>query len=179
MSCAAWWGPMPDGLRVWILDTSALIDFKKQIPAASQWQAFKRLEELVVSGEVAMPRQVINEISRTAHPDLPGAWAPGVRNMLRYPEDVAYHHVQDVMKQAGDVVDPNKTEEDADPWVAALALELREQGLDPVVVTTDSVDHLPIRIALTTACDRLGIQHVDSRAFLDAVGIPIRQRQNP
>jgi predicted nucleic acid-binding protein len=167
---------MPDEQRVWVFDTSALIDFKRQIPAGVQWQAFKRLEELVASGQIAMPRQVIREIERTAHPDLPGAWAPGVRGALRHPLDVEFEHLRRVMAKAGQVVDPNKTEEDADPYVAALALQLASQGLDPVVVTTDAVDHLPIRIALTTACDRVGLRHTDSRAFLVAVGILVKPK---
>lgn len=167
---------MPDAALVWVLDTSALVDFKRLIGVAEQWQAFKRLEQLVAAGEVAMPRQVINEASRIAHPDLPGAWAPGVREAIRYPIDVGYEYLQQVMAVAGDVVDPNKTGEDADPYVAALALEIGAQGPGPVVVTTDEVDHLPIRIALATACDRLGIAHVDSRTFLTAVGIPVKPR---
>lgn len=174
MTCAVSSAPMPERARVWVIDTSALIDFKRQIPANEQWQGFKRLEELVAAGEIAMPRQVIAEIGRTAHPDLPGAWAPGVRGALRYPLDVDFEQLRAVMAEAGQVVDPNKTDEDADPYVAALALQLREQGLDVVVVTTDAVDHLPIRIALTTACDRLGLRHADSRTFLTAVGVPIK-----
>lgn len=170
---------MPDAQRVWVLDTSALIDFKRQIPAGEQWHAFKRLEDLVTAGQIATPRQVIGEIGRTAHPDLPGVWAPAMREALRHPLDVHFDLLRRVMADAGQVVDPNKTEEDADPYVAALALELASEGFDPVVVTTDAVDHLPIRMALTTACDRLGLAHTDSRAFLVAVGIPVGPNPSP
>jgi hypothetical protein len=166
---------MDNTVRIWILDTSALIDFKKIIGVSDQWHAFKTLEALVSDGSVAMPRQVIKEVSGIAHPDLPGAWAPGVRRSLRYPTDVPYEYLQRVMMVAGEVVDATKTDEDADPYVLAMALWLVDQGAEPVVVTTDQVDRLPIRIALATACQRLNIRCVDAGGFLTAVGIAIRR----
>lgn len=166
---------MDEVVRVWVLDTSALIDLKTIISVSDQWHAFKTLEGLVSDGCVAMPRQVIKEVSGIAHPDLPGAWASGVRHSLRHPTDVPYEYLQRVMGAAGEVVDPTKTVEDADPYVLALALWLRDQGAEPVVVTTDQVDHLPIRIALATACQRFDIPYVDACGFLTAAGIAIRR----
>jgi hypothetical protein len=73
------------------------------------------------------------------------------------------------MAEAGDVVDANKAKEDADPYVLALALQLLGDGHDVVVVTEDRVDRN--RIAVTTACDRLGIQHCSVREFLRSIGV--------
>lgn len=126
--------------RVWILDTSALVEAKSALSVADQWQTFKQLEDMVRAGTVALPRLVIREISEIAHPDLPGAWAPGVRDIQQHPLDPEWEHVQRVMAEAGDVVDPNKTKDDADPYVLALALQLALQGLDVSVVTEDRVD---------------------------------------
>ncbi|MCY3821772.1 MAG: hypothetical protein OXH52_20870 [Gammaproteobacteria bacterium] len=75
------------------------------------------------------------------------------------------------MEKAGDVVDPNKTTEDADPYVLALALHTREKGFDVVVVTNDIVDHLPIRISLATACARLNVDAATPEDFLAEAGI--------
>ena len=160
---------------VWIVDTSALINFKALIGVSDQWEVFKRLEQLVEQGRIAMPRQVINEVSKIAHPDLPGAWAPGVRSRLKFSLDVGDEYVQRVMREAGDVIDSDKSTEDADPYVLAEALQLRAQGLEVVVVTDDHVDHTPLRIAMTTACDRLDIRHMDSRGFLTSCGIRVRR----
>lgn len=157
------------------MDTSALVNFKTLIGVSDQWDAFKLLEQLVERGRIAMPRQVVNEASEIAHPDLPGAWAPGVRSRLKYPLDVDYEHLQLVMREAGDVVDPSKSSEDADPYVLAQAVQLQAGGLDVVVVTDDNVDRMPIRISLTTACGRLGVPHVDSRSFLTSCGIRVRR----
>ena len=37
---------------------------------------------------------------------------------------------------------------------------------DAVVATTDCVDRMPRKIALTTACDMLGLTHWDFETFL-------------
>jgi rRNA maturation endonuclease Nob1 len=159
--------------RVWIFDTSALVEAKAALSVADQWQTFKQLEDMVRAGSVAMPRLVIREISEIAHPDLPGAWAPGVRDIQKHPLDAEWGHVQRVMAEAGDVVDPNKTKEDADPYVLALALQLLGEGHDACVVTEDRVDRN--RIAVTTACDRLGIAHCSVREFLGNLGIKTKK----
>ena len=155
--------------RVWIVDTSALVEAKSALSVADQWRTFKLLEDMVRAGTVAMPRLTIREVSEIAHPDLPGAWAPGVRDIQQHPLDPEWEDVQRVMAEAGDVVDPNKTKDDADPYVLALALQLVQQGFDVWVVTEDRVDRN--RIAVTTACDRLGISHCSVRDFLGGLGV--------
>ena len=157
---------------VWILDTSALVEAKSALSVADQWQTFKTLEDMVRDGAVAMPRLVIREISEIAHPDLPGAWAPGVRDIQSHPLDPGWEHLQRVMAEAGDVVDANKPKEDADPYVLALALHLQGEGHEVWVVTEDCVDRN--RIAVTTACGRLGINHCSVRTFLRGLGIKTR-----
>ena len=114
----------PGEVEVWVLDSSALIDAKTILTVGSQWAAFKQLEQMVLDGKIALPRQVIREMSQIAHPDLPGAWASGVRGQLRHPLDSGYEHIAQVMEAADGVVDVNKSGEDADPWVLALALHL-------------------------------------------------------
>ena len=75
----------PDDVGVWIVDSSALIKAKTIVSVSNQWDAFKHLEQMVVDGRIALPRQVINEMTKIAHPDLPGAWAPGVRGASSIP----------------------------------------------------------------------------------------------
>jgi hypothetical protein len=70
----------------------------------------------------------------------------------------------------GLLIDP--TDEDpagaADPYVAGMACEIQSAnpGCRVVVATDDRVDRLPNKIALTTACDRLHIDHWSSEAFV-------------
>jgi hypothetical protein len=161
--------------RVWVLDASALIHFKK-IAVGKQWAAFKLLEEMVLLGSIAMPRLVIKEASEIMHPDMPGAWAAGVKDSLIHPLDPAVDpYVRNVMAVAGDVVDPNSPDDDADPYVVALALELCASGYDAVVVTDDVVDRMPIKISLETACTRCQVKSVNAEQFLLAIGLLTRR----
>ncbi|MFI5035941.1 MAG: DUF4411 family protein [Acidimicrobiales bacterium] len=158
-----------------VIDSSALITMKVVIPIDGQWEIFKQLETLVVDGQIAMPRQVIREITEIAHPDVPGVWASGVRGRLQHPVDADWSHLQRVMLTAGKVVDPNKTEEDADPYVLALALHLQANGHQVRVITDDHIDRLPMRIAMTSACQLLGLTSCSCRDYLAGLGVtPLR-----
>ena len=158
-----------DDIGVWIIDSSALIKAKTIVSVSKQWDAFKHLERMVMDGRIALPRQVINEMSEIAYPDVPGAWAPGVRGLLQHPLDAGFDHLAKVMSVAGEMVDVNKPGEDADPWVVALALRLRDGGHSVCVVTEDVIDRTSISIA--TACDRLRIPWRPMRDFLQHCGI--------
>ena len=131
---------------------------------------------MVVDGRIALPRQAINEVSEIAHPDLPGAWAPGIRKRLQHPLEAGYDHITKVMSVARDVGDVNKPGEDADPWVLALALHLKGDGHNVCVVTEDIVDRTSISIA--TACDRLTIDWCCIRKFLDHCGVPLLKEKD-
>lgn len=60
--------------------------------------------------------------------------------------------------------------EKGDPYVLAQALELQRLGPKPQVVTDDTVDRLPIKIAMTTACQRLGLPYLTLDDFLQTLG---------
>ena len=157
-------------VSVWVIDSSALIESKLIVSVSKQWDAFKGLEQMVVNGKIAMPRQVIKEVSELTHPDMPGAWASGVRGLLQHPLDADYDQITHVMNVAGDVVDANKPDEDADPYVLALARQLDKAGLKVRIVTEDRVDH--DHISIVTACSRLGLEPPCSvRDFFNHCGI--------
>jgi len=165
-----------DDEPVWVLDASALIAFKYLVSGSDQWQAFERLTVLVDEARIAMPRQVINEVAEVAHPDVPGVWAPGMRDRLRHPLDADFEVVQRVMREARDLVDAESTKDAADPYVAALALQLSAIGQRTVVVTEDRIDRKPIRISLASACELLGVEWTDGLTFLTTVGIPAKPK---
>ena len=114
-----------DDVGVWVIDSSALIKAKRIVSLSNQWSAFKHLEQLAVDGQIALPRQVIKEMGRISHPDLPGAWATGIRELLQHPVDAGYGHLGTVMSFAPDVVDVNKDSEDADPWPWHYVLRMK------------------------------------------------------
>jgi predicted nucleic acid-binding protein len=152
-----------------LLDTSSIIDIKKQVPVDKQWAVFRRLEDLVTAGEIAMPRQVIRELVEVAHPDAPGVWARGMQPRLQHPLDVDYEHVREVMRVAPNLVEANQQKDVADPYVVGLALQLRAAGEKVQIVTDDVKDHLTNKIALATACDRFSLPHITCAEFLAGI----------
>lgn len=153
------------------MDSSALIEFKKLIPISKQWNAFRYLEDQVESGSITIPDEAIDELGDVTHPDLPGAWAYGIKRLRRDPKAPDNEYLDSVMVDAGDVVDHRKKKEDADPYVLALALHLQKTGCDASVVTEDFVDRLPRKRSLWSACALVGIRAERAKDFLISQGI--------
>lgn len=129
---------------------------------------------MVASGRIALPGQVIKEITATAHPDLPGAWAPGVRALLQHPLIPDEQFLGRVTEVAGEVVDLNKPHKDADTYVLAIALQLQTDGWAVCIVTEDIVGR-GRRLSIAAACRRLGLAWIPTREFLERCGIPIKR----
>lgn len=47
-----------------------------------------------MAGSIALPRHVIKETSEIAHPDVPGAWASGVRPLVVHPLEPDWEHLE-------------------------------------------------------------------------------------
>lgn len=75
------------------------------------------------------------------------------------------------MRDAGNVVDPNKETDPADPYVLALALQLQDQGNSVRVVTEDWKDRPPLKISMITASATLSVPCVRLQDFLAAIGV--------
>lgn len=143
--------------QVLIFDTCALINLKLTIPTRQQWWFFDALLKRVEAGTVVVPKHVAKELEIAPHPDMPGAWASGVFGRSPHPTEADYRFVNDVMTKAGQVVEADAEIDKADPWVIALTPEMRSLGVDSVVVTDDVIDRLPVKIAMTAACETCGV----------------------
>lgn len=147
-----------------------MVNIKKVVPGNKQWRLFRQLEDMVVAGEIAFPKQVRVEVTGMAHPDAPGVWADGVFSLIKYPTEPSGVFVRWVMgSPAAAVVDPNKTREDGDPYLIAMALELASKGYQCCVVTDDVKDN-PTRISLGRACNILSVRWCSLSDFLTAIG---------
>lgn len=146
---------------VTVIDTSALIEFKRIVKIDHQWDLLASMRELVDSGAVAFPRQVAKELAQGQHPDAPGAWIASAKGLMRHPQPTEETLVK-VLAVAPQLIDYETTadREVADPYVVAMAYEVAavDAGCRVVVVTTDIVDRLPAKLSLRTACQRMGIE---------------------
>ena len=156
--------------QAWTLDASALIEMKQIIRLAEQWSFFRCLEQKVSEGVVFFPRMVMNELGRVRHPDVPGAWAFGCRRIEQQGFEPEEEFVRQVMAAAGDVVDPADPDSDADPYVLAQALQLRQLGHAVTVVTRDRRNYGD-HISIVEACRRDGIDlpSCSTREFIDQI----------
>ena len=152
-----------------VVDTSLVIEIKIRVPVGEQWDLLARMLQLVDSGLLAFPRKVHRELTNMRWADAPGAWCGQAVKVLQHadPQDVS---VAAVLAHAPKLIeeDADDAAEKADPYVLAMAYELAhsEKEYDVVVATTDVVDRLPLKIALSTACDLLGVTCWDFDAFV-------------
>ncbi|QIG42038.1 hypothetical protein G5V58_03965 [Nocardioides anomalus] len=150
-----------------VLDSSVIIQLKYVLPTEEQWGVFAAMLDLVRSGRLTFPRQVARELAKEKHPDAPGIWCGEAVRHVRHsnPTDET---MSELLEWIGDLVevDAEPDREPADPYIAATAWELLEAGYDVAVATEDNIDRLPLKIALTTACDRLGITSWGLDTFL-------------
>ena len=169
--------PLP---RVEIVDTSSAIKVKELLPAIpDQQRVFQEWQRRVRGGLMTYPSQVVDELRRFATGDLPALWAVSSQRYLKF-SDPPPEYVRRVLREASDVfkgrartvVDPNKTYEDADPYVVAEGLHLKDQGRAVVVITTDKFD-TPSRISIVTACQILKLPFQGTQDFLRSLGFSV------
>lgn len=154
-----------------VLDSSVVIHLKHRLKVGDQWPFLLRLTQLVEAGAVGWPRYVKAEVTRAQYPDAPGAWLAG-QSSQPFPEP-AYATLAEVLAVA-QLVDAEAEDEVADPWVVAMAVELRDANpMHRVVVASDdAVDRMPVKESIATACERLGLERWSCETFIDWVAAP-------
>lgn len=148
---------------VYILDSSALIWLKEQLPK-SLHEVLGKLTELVEAEVATFPRQVREELDR--YDDVLSQWAKQAwRSCTHY--DVHPAIAAEVIPQIAEVVDAEKTRECADPWLLAQAVELRryEPGRIPEVVSNDFRDRQSHR-SVQWGCRKLEVAFTRPGDFL-------------
>ncbi len=157
--------PIPPD-SICILDTNIIITIKNRLRVSDQWETLTYLGRLVDAGWVTFPKQVAAELERAKHPDGPGIWAVAARGRRRYSEP-SDESMADVLGVVPGLLDPNEERNQADPYVIALAYELRERYPDVrVVVATENMRDLPPLTSPGTACERLRLERLDFDGFL-------------
>ena len=153
-----------------VIDTSTIIQIKFDVPTSEQWRIFNRMMDLVRDGRLTFPSQVRREVAQEKFPDVPGAWTVEAARERQHP-DPTDETMADLLPFVEQLVDPNAevANEPADPYVVTQAWELLDAGYDVAVATDDVKDRLPLKIALATACNSLGITVWNCDTFVDWV----------
>jgi hypothetical protein len=152
-----------------VVDTSVLIGLKSTVHIDNQWSTLTRMHELVTEGSLAFPKQVAKELAYGEYPDAPGAWVGSAKREVSHQQPSEDTLIK-VLAAAPLLVDIETTDdrEVADPYVAAMALDIKDahDGCRVVVATDDKIDRLPVKVSLVTACDQLGIETCTPKQFV-------------
>ena len=156
---------------VWVIDTCSIIEVRRSLRSQRQ-KIFKEMARLVTEGRLAYPSQVVAELERYAQsksPDPQFTWAKQNASVARNNGDCSLDEVKDVLTEVPDVLDPDKDtgQDEADPYVLAVARKLREDGIDARVITEERRD-TSRKMSVNTAAGILGIPSVPLLAFLRA-----------
>lgn len=155
--------PLPGFDSVWILDSSAAINFKN-ISIDDQWELGERLHALVNQGLLKFPAQVRRELTDPEiikHPDMPGAWAARAWQMMSPKPSPSPETIREIFRSHSELIDEDARFDQADPYVVALALEHARSSYSVTVIADDD--------ALRTACDSFGIPTMSSAELVELV----------
>lgn len=159
----------------WVIDTSSLIALHRRsnIATDKQKKIFENLSELVEEERLFFPRQIIKELERQeSKEDVVYLWAK--KNEAKACEKTPSLNSQHIHKilnhpQVSAVIDTEKVTDvdEADPYLLAMALELRESKKFRVVtVITQETKDLATKLSLNSACGLLELVSLPIIPFL-------------
>lgn len=173
---------MPERERLYVIDTSSLLDLRELVSTRNERNTFNLLTALVTAGRLFFPPEVYAELQRGA--TRPGSaeevairWVRQVRAEAEKRADLST--VQLVLRNAPRLIDPDSPHEQADPYVVALGLDLcgegpglglQNFGIDVTIVTEDRRDKPGIKMSVATAAGMVGLPSIPLYALLLAEG---------
>jgi hypothetical protein len=164
---------MPDPVSV--IDSSSILEVRRKVVRADQPAVFQQLTQIVQRCQLVFPKEVLAELERWSNPnpdtpDLPLNWAlSNASHATRI--EVPFDTLKDIISRVSDIFDPEKSGVDeADPYVLALAMHLKSQGVTVTVLTEERKDR-PKKVSMNTACGELGLICLPMERFLRINGI--------
>lgn len=157
--------------HVFVIDSDALIDIKLEISVAEQWDVGVDIVRATENHKLLMPIQVHNEVVNVRHPDFPAPLASKVWSIIQGGANVrpSPQALRTVLATELSWIGMLGSEEEdiADPYVIALALDLKQvrHGETVAVVAHDNL--------VRSTCESLGLHCLELTEFL------IHIRNNP
>jgi len=155
----------PGSSIVYCIDANSLIQFAKRFPALDLLGVWDRLEELARGGRLIAPDVVKVEAVRLSRTILE-PWTNRVPEMFISVDDAELLEIAtSITRRWRHLVESGDPNEDADPWVIALAIKrTREAGFfgAPCVVVTEERPQKPPTVSrIPEICDILDIRWMD------------------
>lgn len=162
-----------------MIDTSSIVAIRRSLPREDAATAYRRLTKAAQSGSIVFPREVYDELDREhrrqgkPESDPPYEWVRDNRAVAQS-KGRLFAEVAELLQddQIAEVVDPARPrdEDEADPYILALAIALRKEGRDVLVVTEEKRDR-PGRLSLSSACGLLGLPAAPVLPYMRREGI--------
>lgn len=155
---------------IWVVDSSSIILARSLYSREAYLVVLDGLGALVEDGRLVFPREVIAELERYA-----GETNPALRWAKEYQaaasaRQPSFGAVAAVLAEVPEVLDPDKEGvEEADPYVLAMAMELRKNH--DVRVVTEEFKTTTRKMPLGSAAGYLGIPSVSLKTLVKFEGI--------
>jgi hypothetical protein len=153
----------PDPAPIYVIDSSALIDLRRDYPRRTFGRLWDRFGDLASEGRLIAPEEVRHEIGR--RDDELKDWAAQNDALFRAPDAEFMAYLARVIDECSYLVDLGRLYS-ADPWVVALALQLHEAEIAKMfptpchVVSHETRGKASGRPHIPDACDHLGVSHI-------------------
>jgi hypothetical protein len=165
-----------DNDEKFIIDTCSILDIKRKISNPVRKLVYRQLSELVKNETLFFPDEVYKELkggTSNEASDQAYAWAKANRELATIYGDLTKEVIQLLVAHptVARVIDPEKGSIiEADPYILALALKIRDKGYQPVVLTEESKTS-PVKLALPQACGILRLPCMSIITFLEQENI--------
>lgn len=161
---------------IYCFDTSAFLALSRtnekiiKIPD-SLW---KHLEKMMKGGEIISHRIVFNEInSGTKNPDFITQWIRDKMDYFLPKTDTQVFYVPEIVQKFPDLIDYGRENEQADPWLIALAIEKSKENklfeINISIVVSQENPNSSKKIP--AVCKSFGVKHLSLREFFDEIGL--------
>lgn len=144
----------------YVIDSSSLITLNRRNPLDVFPSIWESLAKLAHRNRLVAPMEVFDEINQGD--DQLIKWAKMHKLMFKKQTSKQIELVRTILQQYPSIVDET-SKFCADPWIVALAMELREQPrlvtIKQIVVTEERLRGDRIRIPLI--CEKFGIEALD------------------
>ena len=135
--------------RIYIVDTSAIIDMNRWYPPDAFEDIWRRIEAMIGNGEILAPMEVLRELERKD--DTIKKWCQDHKRLfVEENREIIKNLVRVKEKYSSDYWEMNiNSEVWADPWVVALALSIEiviGEGREYATIVTSENKYKPNRI---------------------------------
>jgi len=152
--------------RTYCIDTSALIDLADLYPKDVFPTLWTNMEQAVREGRLISPHEVLEELKAyQGSKEEPRAWAKAHTKMFIHLTDEQVGVASNILAAHPDLVDPDKTVPDADPFVIALA---KTEGA--AVVTSEKPAKAGQPPKIPNVCMATQVSCLDLLEFFRAMG---------